>query len=378
GQGAQSFGRHRRHAFSLAHLMGAISSSLRLLQAGLALAGPARAFRSRRVDAGEKLGRALERLGPAYIKLGQMLATRPDIVGTEIAEALEHLQDRLPPFSDIEARAEITRAFGKPVEALFSSFGGALAAASIAQVHRAQTSDNPPVRVAVKVLRPKVREQFARDLEALAFFARLAERFSAEARRMRFTAVVATLAESVALELDLRVEAAAAGELYERTRGEAEFRVPHIDWTRTAANVLTSEWIDGVSVRDAAGIAAAGRDPRQVAVLVMRSFLTQALRDGFFHADMHPGNLFIDAQGRLAAVDFGIMGRLDASMRRFMAGTLAGFLQRDYRRVAELHFEVAFVPPQHSLETFAQAMRAIGEPIFGRSARDVSIARLLG
>jgi ubiquinone biosynthesis protein len=358
--------------------MAAVSSSLRLLHAAWLLAGPARALRAKKPDAGDRLGRALERLGPAYIKLGQMLATRPDIVGVELAGALEHLQDRLPPFSEIEARAQITRAFAKPVEALFSSFGGALAAASIAQVHRAQTSDTPPVRVAVKILRPRVREQFARDLRALAFFARSAERFSAEARRLRFIAIVATLADSVALELDLRMEAAAAGELYERTRGEPEFRVPHIDWTRTSASVLTSEWIDGVSVRDAAGIAAAGRDPRQVAVLVMRSFLTQALRDGFFHADMHPGNLFIDAQGRLAAVDFGIMGRLDAGMRRFMAGTLAGFLQRDYRKVAELHYEFAFVPPQHSIETFAQALRAIGEPIFGRSARDVSIARLLG
>ncbi len=358
--------------------MRAVTSSLRFLHAAWLLAGPARALRAKHSDAGAQLGRALERLGPAYIKLGQMLATRPDIVGAEIAEALEHLQDRLPPFSEIEARAEITRAFGKPVEALFSSFGGALAAASIAQVHRAQTSDTPPVRVAVKILRPKVREQFSRDLEALAFFARLAERCSAEARRLRLTAVVATLADSVTLELDLRMEAAAAGELYEHTRGEAEFRVPHIDWTRTSASVLTSEWIDGVSVRDVAAIAAAGRDPKQVAVLVMRSFLTQALRDGFFHADMHPGNLFIDAQGRLAAVDFGIMGRLDADMRRFMAGTLAGFLQRDYRKVAELHYEFAFVPAHHPIETFAQALRAIGEPIFGRSARDVSIARLLG
>jgi len=358
--------------------MGAISSSFRLLHAVWLLAGPARALHARKPDAGARLSRALERLGPAYIKLGQMLATRPDIVGTEMAEALEHLQDRLPPFSEEEARAEISRSFGKPVEALFSRFGAALAAASIAQVHRAQTSDHPPVRVAVKILRPHVREQFARDLEALAFFARFAERHSAEARRLRPMAVVATLAESVALELDLRMEAAAAGELYERTRGEPEFRVPHIDWSRTSANVLTSEWIDGISVRDAAAIAAAGRDPKQVAVLVMRSFLTQALRDGFFHADMHPGNLFIDDQGRLAAVDFGIMGRLDAGMRRFMAGTLAGFLQRDYRKVAELHYEFSFVPPQHSLETFAQALRAIGEPIFGKSARDVSIARLLG
>src|ERR1044071_1597739 len=244
--------------------MGALSSSLRMAHAACLLAGPARALRTRRPEAGAQLGRALERLGPAYIKLGQMLATRPDIVGQEIAEALELLQDRLPPFSESEARAEIARAFGKPVEALFSSFGGALAAASIAQVHRAQTSDTPPVRVAVKILRPRVREQFARDLNALAFFARTAERFSAEARRLRLTAVVATLANSVALELDLRMETAAGGELFERPRGEAEFRVPHVDWTRTSANVLTSEWIDGVSVRDTAAIAAAGRDPKQV------------------------------------------------------------------------------------------------------------------
>jgi ubiquinone biosynthesis protein len=357
--------------------MRTLASSFRLLHAACLLSGPALAFRRHRPDAGARLSRALEKLGPAYIKLGQMLATRPDIVGAEMARSLEHLQDRLPPFSEAQARAEIASAFGKPVGALFSSFGASLAAASIAQVHRAQTSDNPPVRVAVKILRPHVREDFARDLAALALFARVAERLSAEARRLRLTAVVKTLAESVTLELDLRMEAAAASELYERTRGEEQFRVPHIDWSRTAQTVLTSEWIDGLSVRDPAAIAAAGRDPRAVAVLVMRSFLTQALRDGFFHADMHPGNLFIDDQGRLAAVDFGIMGRLDAGMRRFMAGTLAGFLQRDYRKVADLHYEFAFVPPHHPVETFAQALRAIGEPIFGRSARDVSIARLL-
>ena len=351
---------------------------LRLLKAAWLLAPPARAFRAGKPAAGAQLAKALERLGPAYIKLGQMLATRPDLVGAQMAAALEHLQDRLPPFPESAARAQIVHAFAKPVEALFSSFGGALAAASIAQVHGAQTSDDPPVRVAVKVLRPRVREQFNRDLEAFALFARIAEHWAAEARRLRFKALVATLADSVALELDLRMEAAAASELYERTKGETEFRVPHIDWTRTSANILTSEWIDGIPLRDTAAIAAAGRDPKQVAVLVMRSFLTQALRDGFFHADMHPGNLFIDSQGRLVAVDFGIMGRLDAGMRRFMAGTLAGFLQRDYRKVAELHYEFAFVPPQHPIETFAQALRAVGEPIFGRTARDVSIARLLG
>ena len=200
--------------------MTAVASFLRLGHAAFVLAGPARAFRAHKPDAGARLGAALTRLGPAYIKLGQMLATRPDIVGAEMAAALEHLQDRLPPFSEDAARAEIARAFGKPVEALFSSFGSALAAASIAQVHRAQTNDEPPVRVAVKILRPGIREQFVRDLEALAFAARTAEAWSAEARRLRFMAIVRTLADSVALELDLRMEAAAAGELYERTRGE--------------------------------------------------------------------------------------------------------------------------------------------------------------
>ena len=324
---------------------------------------------------GERLAHALEKLGPAYIKLGQMLATRPDIVGEDVARALEHLQDRLPPFSDAVARDAVAESLGRPVETLFSIFGEPVAAASIAQVHRAITSEG--VAAAVKVLRPGIEALFRRDLDALFLFARLAERFSAEGRRLRFIALVETLKASVALELDLRMEAAAASELYDRTRADAEFRVPHVDWTRTSARVLTSEWIDGIPIRDAQALQKAGHDPRKVALLLVRSFLTQALRDGFFHADMHPGNLFLDGQGRLVAVDFGIMGRLDPGMRRFMAGTLAGFLARDYRRVAQLHYDFAFVPPHHPMETFAQALRAIGEPIFGRSAREVSIARLL-
>ncbi len=324
---------------------------------------------------GVRLAHALERLGPAYIKLGQMLATRPDIVGEDVARALEHLQDRLPPFPDATARAAIADNLGRPVESLFSFFGAPVAAASIAQVHRATTSEG--AEAAVKVLRPGIEALFRRDLEALALFARMAERVSVEARRLRFIALVETLAASVALELDLRMEAAAASELYERTRGDAEFRVPHVDWARTSARVLTSEWIDGIPIRDAAALRDAGHDPRKIALTLVRSFLTQALRDGFFHADMHPGNLFLDGEGRLVAVDFGIMGRLDIGMRRFMAGTLAGFLARDYKRIAQLHYDFAFVPPQHPVETFAQALRAIGEPIFGKSARDVSIARLL-
>jgi ubiquinone biosynthesis protein len=361
--------------------MEVISSFLRLIEAAWVMAPRLWDLHQRRPGAGKRLAIALERLGPAYIKLGQMLATRPDIVGEEVASSLEHLQDRLPPFSEASARKAIVQSFGQPVESLFSWFGPPVAAASIAQVHRATTSatsTNESVNVAVKVLRPGIETLFARDLRALGLFARVGERLSSEARRLRFTALVETLSASVALELDLRMEAAAASELYERTRGDAEFRVPHVDWTRTSARVLTSEWIDGTPIRDPDLVRASGHDPRKVALTLVRSFLTQALRDGFFHADMHPGNLFLDKEGRLVAVDFGIMGRLDAGMRRFMAGTLAGFLARDYRRVAQLHYDFAFVPPQHSVETFAQALRAIGEPIFGKSARDVSIARLLG
>jgi ubiquinone biosynthesis protein len=326
---------------------------------------------------GVRLARALEALGPAYIKLGQVLATRPDIVGDETAQALSHLQDRLPPFPTADARRVIEASLGRTVDSLFVSLSEPVAAASIAQVHKGLTADATPVPVAVKVLRPSAGPQFARDLCAFALAARLAERWFPQTRRLRPTALVETLAASVALELDLRMEAAGASELSEQTRTDPDFRVPHIDWNRTADAVLTSEWIDGVSVRDRDGLIAAGHDPKRIATLVIRSFLNQALRDGFFHADMHPGNLFVDAEGRLVAVDFGIMGRLDAAMRRFMAETLAGFIARDYRRVAQVHFDVAFVPPHHDVETFAQALRAIGEPIFGRPVKDVSMARLL-
>ena len=326
---------------------------------------------------GVRLARALESLGPSYIKLGQILATRPDVVGAETAKALEGLQDKLPPFPTAQARRAVEDSLGQSLDSQFTVFGDAMAAASIAQVHQAETTDDPPRRVAVKVLRPGVEAEFRRELSALALAATIAERFSAEARRLRMKAMVGALALSVSLELDLRMEAAAASELADRTRADLDFRVPAIDWARTAERVLTSEWVKGTSIRDVAALEAAGHDPRKVAVLVVRNFLTQALRDGFFHADMHPGNLFVDDEGRLVAVDFGIMGRLDPAMRRFLAETLAGFLARDYVRVAQIHYDVNFVPSHYPVETFAQALRAIGEPIFGRPARDVSMARLL-
>ncbi|HEY5048683.1 MAG TPA: 2-polyprenylphenol 6-hydroxylase [Rhizomicrobium sp.] len=329
------------------------------------------------VHPGVRLARALESLGPAYIKLGQILATRPDIIGTDVALALETLQDRLPPFATETARAEVEAELGRPLASLFSDFGEPVATASIAQVHRAETTDTPPRSVAVKILRPAIELEFERDLSAFAFAARLAERFSAEARRLRVIALVRTLADSVALELDLRMEAAAASEFAERSAADPTFRVPAIDWDRTGRRVMTQEWIDGTPIRNPAELAAAGHDPKEIAVLVVRRFLTHALRDGFFHADMHQGNLFVDREGRLAAVDFGIMGRLDHAMRRFMAETLAGFLARDYLRVAQVHYEAGFVSRCHPPEVFAQALRAIGEPIFGRHARQVSMAKVL-
>lgn len=340
---------------------------------------------------GQRLAKALERLGPSYVKLGQFLATRRDVIGAELAVDLEQLQDRLPPFPTSEAKAAIESELGKPVDALFDSFGEPIAAASIAQVHPAEVTlaaapieeGAPPLqkqmRVAVKVLRPGVEDRFADDLASFAFAARIFDRFGgAEAERLRPSEVVDILAKSVALEMDLRFEGAAASELAELMRDDPEFRVPQVIWERTSRRVLTTEWIDGVSVRDRVGLEAAGHDLKRVGRLVIQTFLRQALGFGFFHADLHPGNLFVDAQSRLVAVDFGIMGRLDPTMRKFMAETLYGFLTRDYARVAQVHFDVGFVPKTHALEDFAQALRSVGEPVFGRTSDQISMARLLG
>ncbi|MBI3676061.1 MAG: 2-polyprenylphenol 6-hydroxylase [Proteobacteria bacterium] len=363
-----------RHDALIPHeYLDGLPASLKLLRRLLGARRPSDSS----VPAGVRLARALESLGPAYIKLGQILATRPDVVGNDVAEALQALQDRVPPFPVEVAIAEIELALGKPADALFAHIGDSVAAASIAQVHRAQTAEDPPRDVAVKVLRPGIEREFARDLSAFSFAARIAHRIFPEGRRLRLVEVVDTLAASVALELDLRMEGAAASELAERTKNDKDFRVPAVDWERTAARVLTTEWVHGTSIRNVAALEAEGHDPKQIALKVIRSFLLQSLRDGFFHADMHQGNLFVDPQGRLVAVDFGIMGRLDGDMRRFMAETLAGFLARDYVRVAQVHFDVGFVPPHHPVETFAQALRAIGEPIFGRTASEMSMARLL-
>ncbi len=296
------------------------------------------------------------------------------MVGPALARDLESLQDRMAPFPQAEAEAQVAAALGKPLRDIYASFGPAVAAASIAQVHKAEADGQT---VAVKVLRPGVERRLRSDLDTLYFAARTAERHSAEARRLRMIEVVDTLARSVTIEMDLRLEASAIAEITENTKDDPDFRVPAIDWERTARGVLTLEWIDGTPLTDRAALAARGLDLPALGRTLMQTFLRHALRDGFFHADMHPGNLFVDAQGRIAAVDFGIMGRLSPKERRFLAEILYGFITRNYYRTAEVHFEAGYVPPHHSVESFAQAIRAIGEPIHNRPASEISMAKLL-
>jgi ubiquinone biosynthesis protein len=329
-------------------------------------------------DGSSRLAAALTKLGPTYVKLGQFMATRPDVVGKQIARDLESLQDKMAPFPQSEAEAVVAAAFGKPVNEVYASFGPAVAAASIAQVHRAEVAQegvNKPV--AVKILRPNIERRFKSDLDAFFYAARKAESLSLEAQRLRPVEAVATLARSVAMEMDFRLEAAALSEMAENTRDDADFRVPTVDWDRTAREVLTLEWIDGTPLNDRAALEARGLDLPALGRKVIQSFLRHALRDGFFHADMHPGNLFVDDDGRLVAVDFGIMGRLGPKERRFLAEILFGFITRDYQRTAQIHFDAGYVPRHHSVESFAQAIRAIGEPIHNRTAEDISMAKLL-
>jgi ubiquinone biosynthesis protein len=328
-------------------------------------------------DDTSRLAAALTKLGPTYVKLGQFLATRPDVVGTAIARDLERLQDKMAPFPQVEAEAMVAATLGRPLSEIYASFGPAVAAASIAQVHKAQLIDVDGRRaVAVKVLRPGIDRRFKADLDAFFYAARKAEAWSLEAQRLRLIEVVSTLARSVAIEMDFRLEAAALSEMAENTR-EDDFRVPAVDWNRTARGALTLEWIDGTPLSDRSALAAKGYDLSELGRKVIQSFLRHALRDGFFHADMHPGNLFVDQDGQLTAVDFGIMGRLGPGERLFLAEILYGFITRDYTRVAQVHFDAGYVPRHHSVENFAQAIRAIGEPIHNRAAEDISMAKLL-
>jgi ubiquinone biosynthesis protein len=325
---------------------------------------------------GERLAAAFVEIGPAFIKLGQMLATRADLFGDEIAADLARLQDRLPPFPAVEARALIEAEFNHPLAALFTAFDDeAIAAASIAQVHFALTTEG--TEVAVKVLRPGIARAFARDLDLLMWLARLIEWTQPALRRLKPIEVVKTLAQSVEMEMDLRFEAAAASELAENFAGDPGFHVPWVDWQRTGRTVLTTSRIAGIRVDDRAALLVAGHKIDALLQKAAEAFFNQVFRDGFFHGDLHPGNMFVEADGAIGVVDFGIMGRLDRDTRFFLADMLVGFLSGDYRRVAEVHFAAGYVPPHRSIELFAQACRSIGEPILGKPLNEISIARLL-
>ncbi|HPD93431.1 MAG: 2-polyprenylphenol 6-hydroxylase [Rhodobacter sp.] len=320
--------------------------------------------------------RALTALGPAYIKFGQILSTRPDIVGLDLANQLRYLQDKLPPFPTAQARQMIEDALEQPVDTLFSEFSEPVAAASIAQVHRARAAETG-ADVAVKVLRPGIVRAFRRDLDAFYLAAGIIERFLPSTRRLRPTDVIAHFEGVVMGELDLRLETAAAAEFAANTEADAGFRVPSPVWSLSARSVMTLGWAEGVSLGDNAAIDALGVDRIELGERVLRLFLSHALRDGYFHADMHQGNLKVAPNGDLIAYDFGIMGSIDEYTRRVYAEILYGFIRKDYRRVAEVHFEAGYVPADRDIDEFARALRAVGEPIFGMQADRISMARLL-
>ncbi|HMO73430.1 MAG TPA: 2-polyprenylphenol 6-hydroxylase [Paracoccaceae bacterium] len=320
--------------------------------------------------------RALTALGPAYIKFGQILSTRPDIVGEDLAQQLKYLQDKLPPFPTTTAKAMIEAELELPVDRVFSAFSEPVAAASIAQVHRARLAETGE-EVAVKVLRPGIERAFRKDIDAFYLAARLIQTLAPFSRRLRPIEVIAHFEGVVMGELDLRLESAAAAEFAANTEGDEGFRVPRPVWFLSGRQVMTLGWAEGINLADNAALDAAGHDRRVLAARVLSLFLSHALRDGYFRADMHQGNLKVSADGDLIAYDFGIMGRLDDYTRRVYAEILMGFIRRDYRRVAEVHFEAGYVPADRDVDDFARALRAVGEPIFGMDASRISMARLL-
>ena len=320
--------------------------------------------------------RALTALGPAYIKFGQILSTRPDLVGAELAQELRVLQDQLPPFSTEIAKRSVAQELGAPVDTLFDEFSEPVAAASIAQVHKARQRDSG-APVAVKVLRPGIERAFRRDIDAFYFAAGMIEFLSPASRRLRPTDVIAHFEGVVLGELDLRLEASSASEFAANTVGDEGFELPEIIWPLSKRRVMTMGWADGVPLGDNAALDAAGHDREALAARVLSLFLRHALRDGYFHADMHQGNLKVAPSGNIIAYDFGIMGHIDEYTRRVYAEILYGFIKRDYRRVAEVHFEAGYVPPDRDVDEFARALRAVGEPIFGMDASRISMGSLL-
>lgn len=332
--------------------------------------------RAKDIEQSERLSIALNKLGPSWVKLGQFLATRPDVVGSQTAKDLSLLHDSVAPFSLDEAKSRIAASLGREINEIYSDISKPLAAASVAQVHKATLKETGE-EVAVKVIRPGVRARFKKDLDTFYAAARFMDHTLPEAERLKPVSVVDMLAQSAKIEMDLRLEAAAFSEMGENTTEDAGFRVPQVNWEFTGRDCITMDWVDGIKLSDVESLRKAGHDLEALSVTLIQSFLRHTLRDGFFHADMHPGNLFVDQKGDVVAVDLGIAGRLGKKERRFLAEILYGFIKRDYLRVAQVHFDAGYVPPHHDVHSFAQAIRAIGEPIHGQSAETISMAKLL-
>ncbi len=361
---------------AMAQVLEAMNAPPRLRVALRVLAWPFRWLGLKGDPALPPATRALTALGPAYIKFGQTLATRPDVVGTEMAEQLRYLQDKLPPFSMAEARAAVASEIGLPVERVFSEFSEPVAAASIAQVHQARIAGSGQ-KVAVKILRPGVERAFQTDIDAFYFAAGMIEALLPMTRRLRPSDVIAHFEATVQGELDLRLESASAAEFADNTADDAGFAVPRPVWGLSARRIMTLEWAEGVPMGDRAALDTLTVDKPEIGRRVLHLFLRHALRDGLFHGDLHQGNLKVTRDGTLVALDFGIMGRIDEYTRRVYAEILFGFIQRDYRRVAEVHFEAGYVPPDRDIDEFARALRSVGEPIFGMDAAQISMAKLL-
>ncbi len=326
----------------------------------------------------EKLCKSLEGMGTTFIKLGQFLATRPDIISEELSKHLEKLQDKLPAFSKNEAEEIVKKNLGQDMFNSIINFSEPIAAASIAQVHKAQINDDGTIKdVAIKILRPNIKKKFNEEIDALMLLAYLIESLIKKTKRLKLIEVVFLLKEITNHEMDLRFEAAAANEYYENTKNDAGFKVPKIYWNYTSEEVLTLDWVEGVSIREKNILKDKNIDIENIANDIIQHFLRHAVRDGFFHADMHQGNLLINNSGQIVPIDFGIMGRLDKLNRRFLAEILFGFIQRDYKKVAEVHILAGLVPKTVQLDELAQALRSIGEPIFGQSVKDISGGKLL-
>ena len=326
----------------------------------------------------QRFSNSLQSMGTTFIKLGQFLATRPDIIGDELSKQLETLQDKLPPFSLSEAREMIKKDLGNEMFDSIINLSEPIAAASIAQVHRAQINESGVIKdVAIKILRPNIKKIFNEEIDALILLAFLIESFIKKTKRLKLVEVFYLLKEITNLEMDLRFEAAAANEYAENTKNDSGFSVPKIYWNFTSENVMTLDWIDGISIRENEKLISKNIDTKKIASDLIQHFLRHAIRDGFFHADMHQGNIFVDNSGQIVPIDFGIMGRLDKLSQRFLAEILFGFIKRDYKKVAEVHLAAGLVPKEVPVNDLAQALRSIGEPIFGQSVKDISGGKLL-